>query len=406
MVLADRYRVVRRLGSGGMATVFLCNDEMLDRPVAVKRLHPSDDPGDLRRFRREARVGASLSHPNLVAVYDTIADEEGELIVMEYVEGPTLAEALAQGPLEASRALEILGEVAAGLDHAHSHGVIHRDVKPANVLLAEGGPAKLADLGIASAAHLTQTTTGEMIAGTLAYMAPERLQGDDCGEAGDIYALGAVAFETLSGQRARQATTPAAALAEALKGEPPDLGRSWANAPPAAAAAIQEAMSPDPERRPRRAGDLVERLARAFGADETTPTVALAAPAARRRRKGPLLAIGLVLVLAAIVLAATSGGGGSTGTGKTGAGKAPGPHKTNATPPVTTATVTTTTTTQSEPPPQPKPPHVEHKAPPGQAKKDQQKKQAEQAKEAQKKQAEQAKHQAEQAQKDGHGGDH
>src|SRR5213076_840648 len=107
-----------------------CDDEVLDRPVAVKRLHGSDDPRDLRRFRREARVGASLSHPNLVAVYDTIADEEWDLIVMEYVEGQSLAEALAKGPMRAPRAVEILADVAAGLDHAHSHGVIHRDVKP------------------------------------------------------------------------------------------------------------------------------------------------------------------------------------------------------------------------------------------------------------------------------------
>src|SRR5437660_12418386 len=126
MVLADRYTVVRRLGSGGMATVFLCDDKVLDRRVAVKRLHGNDDPQDRRRCRREARVGASLSHPNLVAVYNTIADEDGELIVMEYVDGPTLEAALAHGPLDPPRALEVLGDVAAGLDYAHANGVIHR----------------------------------------------------------------------------------------------------------------------------------------------------------------------------------------------------------------------------------------------------------------------------------------
>src|SRR5215210_6207614 len=131
---AGRYRVVRRLGAGGMATVYLAEDERLGRRVAVKRLH-ADSPEDVaQRFAREARLGASLNHPNLVSVYDTVTDDDGVLIVMELVRGESLADALREGPLETEDALAVVRDVASALDHAHSHGVVHRDVKPANVL--------------------------------------------------------------------------------------------------------------------------------------------------------------------------------------------------------------------------------------------------------------------------------
>src|SRR3954447_18101598 len=134
-LLAGRYRVIGPLGSGGMATVLLCEDERLGRRVAVKRMH-ADSPDDVaRRFTREAKVGASLNHPNLVSVYDTVTDEESVLIVMELVEGETLADAIRRGPLPTRRTLDVIRDVAGGLDHAHSHGVVHRDIKPANVLL-------------------------------------------------------------------------------------------------------------------------------------------------------------------------------------------------------------------------------------------------------------------------------
>ena len=136
---ADRYRVVRRLGAGGMATVFLAEDERLGRQVAVKRLH-ADSPEDMaRRFDREARLGASLNHPNLVMVFDTVVDPEGVLIVMEYVDGPSLSAALKSGALARDRALGVIRETAAALDQVHGQGIVHRDVKPANILLAERG---------------------------------------------------------------------------------------------------------------------------------------------------------------------------------------------------------------------------------------------------------------------------
>src|SRR3954454_21657725 len=136
-LLAGRYRVIGPLGSGGMATVLLCEDERLGRREAGKRLHAYIPDDVARRFTREAKVGASLNHPNLVSVYDTTTDEESVLIVMELVEGETLRDALKRGPLPRERALRVLRDIASALDHAHAHGVVHRDVKPANVLLRE-----------------------------------------------------------------------------------------------------------------------------------------------------------------------------------------------------------------------------------------------------------------------------
>src|SRR3954466_4317049 len=156
-ILAGRYRVLKRLGAGGMATVYLAEDERLGRKVAVKRLH-SDSPEDAaQRFDREAKVGASLSHPNLVTVFDTIADDEGVLIVMEYVEGENLAELMARERVPAEQAVAIIKAVAAALDHAHQAGVVHRDVKPPNILISRDGKAKLVDLGIATAGARTQS---------------------------------------------------------------------------------------------------------------------------------------------------------------------------------------------------------------------------------------------------------
>ena len=189
-----------------MASVVLCEDERLGRRVAVKRL-PAHSPEDAaRRFEREARLGASLNHPNLVSVYDTVADEEGVLIVMEHVEGHTLSEALREGPLPTERAVRVIAEVASALDHAHAHGVVHRDVKPANVLLRRDGVTKLADLGIAVAADSTRITGSGIVLGTASYMSPEELDGRKAGPPADVYALAAVATRRGARRRAAGAT--------------------------------------------------------------------------------------------------------------------------------------------------------------------------------------------------------
>ncbi len=263
---SDRYRELGRLGSGGMATVTLAEDTLLRRPVALKRLHTSAGEREFARLRREALVGASLNHPNLVTVYDVYDEDDGQLvIVMEYVPGETLHQAIRTGGMIPPRqALEILRQLAAALDAIHARGVVHRDVKPANVLLGTGGAVKLADLGIAAAADRTQTTAGAEMAGTFSYMAPEQLEGRASNATIDIYALAAVAFEMLSGRKARREANPVA-LAHAISTRPPpDLRRQWPDAPAQAAAVLRVGMSADPAKRPSSAGGLVARLAEAF----------------------------------------------------------------------------------------------------------------------------------------------
>src|SRR3954449_11440883 len=207
-ILAGRYRVLDRLGSGGMATVYLAEDERLGRKVAVKRLH-ADSPADAaQRFEREAKVGASLSHPNLVTVFDTAADDEGVLIVMEYVPGENLAQLMARERVPAEQAIGIVKAVAGALDHAHQAGVVHRDVKPANILVSPDGKVKVVDLGIATATERTRITTAGSVLGTPSYMAPEQFEGGEITKSVDIYALATVAFELLTGRRARQGRTP------------------------------------------------------------------------------------------------------------------------------------------------------------------------------------------------------
>src|SRR3954447_31682 len=347
-VLAGRYRVLDRLGSGGMATVYLAEDERLGRKVAVKRLH-SDSPEDAaQRFEREAKVGASLSHPNLVTVFDTVADDEGVLIVMEYVQGENLAQLMGRERVPSEQGISIIRQVAGALDHAHHAGVVHRDIKPANILISPDGKAKLVDLGIATASERTQITAAGTVLGTPSYMAPEQLEGGKITRAVDIYALGAVAFELLSGRRARSGRTPVE-IAHQIASEPaPDIRKAWSDAPSAAAEVLQRAMARDPQERPRSAGQLARALDDAFKVTQPAPerTIPFQAverpapapapapaqtpppPAAGRRRPAPpvsrsrsglprwipVAALVAVLLVVAGAIAALSNGGSDKGT--------------------------------------------------------------------------------------------
>jgi eukaryotic-like serine/threonine-protein kinase len=270
MLLHGRYRVIRHLGSGGMASVLLCKDERLDRPVAVKRLH-ADSPEDVeKRFVREAKLGASLNHPNLVSVFDTAVDDDGVLIVMEYVPGEPLSKALRHGPLGPRRVARMATEVGAALDHAHAQGVVHRDVKPGNVLLRDDGVTKLVDLGIATAADGTRITRSGTVLGTAAYMAPEQLDGREPGPAVDTYALAAVCFEALAGRRPREGKNPMEIAHSIAHAPPPDLRRFWPAASPAVAEVLERGMARDPADRPRSAGQLGVELARALEEEPRT----------------------------------------------------------------------------------------------------------------------------------------
>jgi predicted Ser/Thr protein kinase len=329
-LLADRYRVLKPLGTGGMATVFLAEDERLGRRVAVKRLH-AHSPDDMAlRFQREAKLGASLNHPNLVSVFDTVTDDEGVLIVMEYVEGETLADVVRRGRVEPERALEILRGTAAALDEAHRQGVVHRDVKPGNVLLGRRGDVKLADLGIGTATESTKITREGALLGTPSYMAPEQLQGGAVGPPADIYGFAAVAFELLGGRKARPGQTPLEIAHKVASEPPPDVREAWPEASPALARALKRGMAVEPRERPASAGELVDDIAGALSARPTEPTLARppaerprrehtpppprrsARPVVARSRRGiPAwvpAAVVLVLVGAGVVALATGGG--------------------------------------------------------------------------------------------------
>jgi len=247
-----------------MASVLLCEDERLARQVAVKRLH-ADSPVDVeQRFNREAKLGASLNHPNLVSVFDTATDDEGVLIVMEFVDGEPLSRALRRGPLRPEEVRRLVLDVGDALDHAHAQGIVHRDVKPANVLIREDGVVKLADLGIATASDGTRITRSGTVLGTAAYMAPEQLDGREAGPPVDIYALAAIAFEALSGKKPREGRTLIEIAHKMATEGPPDLCAAWPKAPRAAAEVLKRGMATDPEDRPGSAGELARELAAAL----------------------------------------------------------------------------------------------------------------------------------------------
>jgi eukaryotic-like serine/threonine-protein kinase len=268
----DRYRLIAKIGAGGMATVDLAEDTRLGRRVALKRMGGAVDVSGLSRLRREALAGASLNHPNLVSVYDVLTLEDGELIiVMEYVQGETLRDRLSrQGRLAPADALPLLAGVAAGLDAIHGAGIVHRDVKPSNILLGEDGAVKVADLGVASVPDRTQITTTGSIIGSLVYMAPEQLEPGPVTPALDVYALSAVAFEVLSGVKAREAPNPVA-LAHAIATKPPpSLTDAWPEAPRAVTELLRRGMSREPRERPASAGELIAGLEAGFDASPTT----------------------------------------------------------------------------------------------------------------------------------------
>jgi eukaryotic-like serine/threonine-protein kinase len=204
--VAGRYRIERRLGAGGMSTVFMAVDTVLERQVAVKLLaeHLADDEAFVARFRREAVAAARLQHPNIVQVFDSGLDPSSDrhYIVMEYVEGPSCADLLRDNrELGVEESVRIVRDACHGLDYAHRAGVVHRDVKPGNLLIAsETGTTKLADFGIAKAAEQTRITQVGSVLGTAAYLSPEQASGEESTPASDIYSLGVCAYQFLSGR--------------------------------------------------------------------------------------------------------------------------------------------------------------------------------------------------------------
>lgn len=292
-----------------MAEVWLGRDELLGRPVAVKILHGNlvDDEELLERFRREAMTAARLSHPAVVRTFDTGEDEGTPFIVMELAEGPTLADLLAEGPLPADRAIAIARGVLEGLAHAHAHGVVHRDVKPANVILPNDH-VKVADFGIARAtfAEGDLTSTGQLL-GTVDYLAPEQIEGDEIDARADVYAVGVILYQMLTGRLPFEAETPIAAATLRLTGPPDPPGALRPGIPRDLEAVVMIALARDPAERFAGAQEMIAALDRcAAGGDEAAPL----APPGGRAAQASLFRSWMLVPLVLLGLAALAVGAG------------------------------------------------------------------------------------------------
>jgi len=326
-VLANRYTIERPIGRGGMADVFLARDQQLDRRVAVKVLYPefARDPSFVERFRREAQNAAMLNHPNIVSVYDYGQEHGTYFIVMEYVEGQSLREILrAQGELPPMQAARVASEIAAALDFAHRHGVVHRDIKPGNVLLTPQGQVKVTDFGIAANptdAASGLTATGAVI-GTATYFSPEQAQGYQVDGRSDVYALGVVLYEMVTGRPPFTAESPVAVAMKHVREQPIPPSRLVHDVPPDLERIILTALSKDIVTRYQSAAevraDLINfgrgRPLRSAATTVAAPATVAAAPLTQRepvwqeerpRRWGTIIATltGLALLLGVIIYA-------------------------------------------------------------------------------------------------------
>ncbi|MBU1751155.1 MAG: protein kinase [Chloroflexi bacterium] len=325
-LLNGRYRLIELVGAGGMAQVYQARDTLLERPVAVKLLRPqyaADEPF-LARFLQEARSAANLSHPNIVAVYDVGEDTlPGEAtsrpyIVMEYVAGRDLKTLIqAEAPLSVARALDIGAQIALALAHAHDAGLIHRDVKPQNVLLTRDGRAKVTDFGIARALATSSISEAGVVLGTVHYLSPEQAAGDPATPLSDVYALGVILYEMLTGQLPFTGETPVAVAVKHLQEEPPSPRERNPLLPPPVEDLVLQAMDKDPARRFASAAEMAQALMayRDLGYEATTAHRPVRRGRSRyggSRRAGPRLSwasailggalVGLLALAAAAVL--------------------------------------------------------------------------------------------------------
>ncbi|MCL5265476.1 MAG: protein kinase [Chloroflexi bacterium] len=285
------------IGKGGMATVYKAVDTKLQRTVAVKVIHQgiAADPMFAEHFRAEAQNAAALNHPNIVAVYDVGEDGGAQYIVLEFAEGRTLRQILSDGPLPIDLALNYARQLAAGLAAAHERGIIHCDIKPQNVLIANDGTAKLADFGISRAGAATGLVTGGMLVGTLDYLAPEQIEGQRPDEKSDIYALGLVIYEMLSGRLPfERAETPAQSLALRITAAPKPLAEANPKIPPDLESVVMQALQKDPAGRYETGSLLGDALAAVGKSDpqaavtaarHESPTVVVPRPTEQSVRK-------------------------------------------------------------------------------------------------------------------------
>ena len=264
--IGERYDLRQTIGIGGMARVYLAHDRRLNRDVAAKILDPAlaSDPLFVERFRREAQAAAGLNHPNIVAIYDTGTTDDSYFIVMEYVPGPNLKEAIRErGALPEAEALTISAQVAAALGAAHSRGLIHRDIKPHNVLLHPNGAAKVTDFGIARAAGASQLTSTQTVMGTAHYLSPEQALHQPLDGRSDLYSLGIVLYEALTGQVPFNGDSLVAVAMKQVHEAPPPIRTIRPEIAPATEAVVMKALAKDPAQRYQSAAEMRAALLRA-----------------------------------------------------------------------------------------------------------------------------------------------
>jgi eukaryotic-like serine/threonine-protein kinase len=330
-VLSGRYRLEAKLGSGGMSTVYLARDQTLDRQVAVKVMHRemSEQADQLERFRQEARAVAKLSHPNVVSVIDAGEDGGHPYIVFEYVEGETLKQRIARvGALDAQEALAYAIEIARGLTVAHARSMVHRDIKPQNVLIDAEGRAKLTDFGISRQLEQDGMTATGRVLGTTDYVAPEQAMGHAVDPRSDIYSLGVVLYEMLVGQVPFHADSQVGVAMKHVNEELPDVQQRRPDISAAAALVVGRSTAKDPEHRYQEIGEMIDDLstaleveaARAGSTSGEATSVLDAVPAPKRklssRRRWSWAAVALLATVGAVVLLLVffiSGGGGGGG---------------------------------------------------------------------------------------------
>ena len=312
------YRIVQRLGAGGMGEVFLAEDTRLGRKVALKSLSPTGaHPAETRRkLLREARATARLNHPNIAAVYDVVESGEHAHIVMEYVAGETLAQRLARGPLPVAAVLQLADQVLEGLVEAHAAGIVHRDLKPSNIALAPGGKAKILDFGLAHSHSLDltggtgpvvvdgSTATHAVVMGTPHYMPPEHLFGQPIDVRGDVYSLGVTLFETLTGQKPFAGADAHTLTTNIVRAPLPRVRDRRPGVPQDLDAMIARAMARLPADRYASAAEMRDALRRVDPAAESLPTTSMAALVAIPRRTRRLAAAVLALAAAGAAVVA------------------------------------------------------------------------------------------------------
>ena len=254
--LGDRYRLDERIGAGGMGEVWRATDELLGRTVAVKVMLPAmlDEPGFVRRFFAEARAMASVNHPGVVAIHDFRGDADSAFLVMEYVQSESLSQTLGRiGQFSPAAAMDLLAQAASALQAAHDRGIVHRDIKPGNLLMRADGSVVLTDFGIARTQDHTSLTTAGAILGTPSYLAPEQVIGHPASFVSDLYGLGLVAYECLAGRRPFEGESPFAVAMQRVWEQPRELGD---DIPPQVAAVVERALAKEPAERWQTAGEL------------------------------------------------------------------------------------------------------------------------------------------------------